>query len=170
MTCYFLIGRFLRDDQFWRHFFVNFGMQSPKRYLNGQNMVTFRPKHPEWDRTRQFTPLSKMMSIYTRHFYGIPPPRLVTFGFILPISHRSPSYFSLTLSNFSTYLLNSKNRICLSSKTARKPKKHWRNYGRQLSKRKIECKNSITVNFLLFVCFFLFFRSCSHWGWISTVA
>ena len=76
----------------------------------------------------------------------------VTLGFILCISHRSPSYFSLTLSNFSTYLLNSKNRICLLSKTARKPKKHSRNCGRQLSKRKIECKNSVTVN-LVFIVF-----------------
>ena len=76
----------------------------------------------------------------------------VTLGFILSISHRSPSYFSLTRSNFSTYLLNSKNRICLLSKTARKPKKHSRNCGRQLSKRKIECKSSITVN-LVFIVF-----------------
>ena len=117
-----------------------------------------------------YTPKQDDEHIYPSLLWDFPPPpRLVTFffhvtlGFILSISHRSPSYFSLTLSNFSTYLLNSKNRICLSSKTARKPKKHWRNYGRQLSKRKIECKNFITVNFLLFVClFFSFFLGPVH--------
>ena len=137
-------------------------MQSSKR-CEWAVIVTFRPKHPKWDQTLQFTPLSKRTSIPVFFVWVTPgpnPPWIsratffldVTLGFILSISHRSPSYFSLTRSNFSIYLLNSKNRICLLSKTARKPKKHSRNCGRQLSKRKIECKNSVTVN-LVFIVF-----------------
>ena len=48
--------------------FCKFFMQSPKRYLNGQNVVTFLPKHPKWDQNLQFT-WPKRDYEHPSHFY-----------------------------------------------------------------------------------------------------
>ena len=53
--------------------FCKFFMQSPKRYLNGQNVVTFLPKHPKWDQNLQFARPKRDYEHPQSLLYGSPP-------------------------------------------------------------------------------------------------
>ena len=55
------------------HFLSFFFMHSPKRYLKGQNVVTFLLKHPKWDQNLQFTRPKRDYEHPQSLLYGSPP-------------------------------------------------------------------------------------------------